>query len=87
MKTVDLQKHRPRRSFVVVLEVFAALIWLGAFMLLVQVPGALGIAAAGGAVVSGLIIAAFAAILDGISETRYLTALIATRLSEEDAKP
>ena len=77
---IDVKKHRARRGLVVALELFAVLVWVGGLMEGMQLPGTLGLPVVGEAVVGGLVLAAFAAILETMGQTRYLTALMAQRM-------
>ena len=77
---IDVKAHRVRRGLVFVLNLTAVLTWFGGVLVAAQMPEGIDPYAIGSAIMAGLLLAAFAAILETLGQTRYLTALIAQRM-------
>ncbi len=80
---IDMKKHRARRGLVMMLELFAVIVWFGGVLSGIAASGRAGLSVAAAAVIAGFLLAALAAILESVNQTRYLTALIAKRLIDE----
>lgn len=79
---INLKDHKPGSVLPAVIGVLALLTWFGGLAWATQVPDVFVPAVLGSAFVSGVVLVVVGEILDAARNTRYLTAIIAKRLTE-----